>query len=87
MPKYINKPTTPNPPRTLSDADFKAKLDALMGRISVGNPMQSDVKELFFLHNDRFLPRETGTSCGGCRARVYNRMKKHWESLNQTPQQ
>ena len=32
--------------------------------------------ELFFLHNDRLTPRETGIGCGSCRKRVFDRLIK-----------
>lgn len=38
-------------------------------------------EELFFLHNDKLTPRETGIGCGGCRNRVFNRLLNYFNSL------
>lgn len=38
-----------------------------------------EVKEMFELYNDKILPRESGTHCGGCRSRVYKKLKAYYE--------
>lgn len=40
-----------------------------------------ETNELFTLYNDRFKPHESGKQCSGCRARVFNRMKKYYETI------
>lgn len=51
----------------MSVLEFKSKADSA-----------SQITELFNLHNDRFLPFETGRSCGACRQRVYNKLKDYY---------
>lgn len=38
----------------------------------------ADTKEMFLLYNERLKPRETNMSCGGCRQRVYDKLKKYY---------
>jgi hypothetical protein len=42
------------------------------------------IRELFNIHNELFEQKEYSTSCGGCRARVYTRVKDWWLSNKQT---
>ncbi len=59
-------------------------VDNLMKRL-VGHEenrhSSSTINELFDLHNQVFPEnKETGRTCGSCRARVYSRLKMWWES-------
>ena len=42
---------------------------------------KAEMKELYFLYNDRLTPRETKTSCPACNKRVYNRMTEYFKQL------
>lgn len=41
------------------------------------------IRELFNLHNEIFEAKEYSVSCGGCRMRVYNKVKEWWHSKKQ----
>jgi hypothetical protein len=57
------------------------KVDALMKNL-VGKENRSHsaetIRTLFNLHNEVFNAREYSTSCGGCRKRVYERLRQWW---------
>jgi len=61
------------------------KVDALMQEL-VGNEYRRQSAEtiriLFNLHNEIFESKEYSTSCGGCRTRVYNKVKDWWLNNN-----
>lgn len=48
--------------------------------IENGVKTRQDAEELFLLYNDILLPRETGIGCGGCRKRVYERLKAYYQT-------
>lgn len=68
---------------TLTDAEWNSRFNSLMpGLIATGKATnKSELKELFFLYNDRFTPRHTKSGCGKCISRVFNKMKEHFKSL------
>jgi hypothetical protein len=57
------------------------RVDNLMQQL-VGNENRrhsaETIKELFNLYNEIFNAREYSTSCGGCRKRVYERLRQWW---------
>lgn len=68
---------------TIPDQEYFNRLKVLMDRLlTYHNPDKETNKEMFFLYNDQLTPREQGSTCGRCQARVFNRLKKHWEELN-----
>ena len=53
-------------------------LQTLVGRENHNHPPEV-ISKMFRLHNKAFLDRpEYSQSCGGCRQRVYNRLKSWW---------
>lgn len=61
--------------------DFK-KIDELMSALNgreYERQSSETIKLLFELHNKTFPNnKEYSTTCGGCRQRVYNRLKDYW---------
>lgn len=71
---------------TIPHEEYMKRMDALMPRLikhRTGSNNQ-DIIELFFLYNDRLLPRESKRGCGGCRERVFKQMVSYYETLKQT---
>lgn len=65
----------------IPEDDYRRRIIALMDGLDPHSIQpRSIVEEMFKLYNDRMLPRENGLSCGGCRNRVYKRMKEHYEN-------
>lgn len=68
---------------TLSEDEYKRRLFALMPELikrgRAKDRLQLD--ELFFLHNDKFTPFETGKHCSGCKSRVFKKMRDYYNSL------
>lgn len=59
------------------------RVDALMASL-VGRENQSHnaqiIREMFNLHNEAYPQNpEYSTSCGGCRQRVYQNLRRWWE--------
>lgn len=54
----------------------KLILDAVPSLTSQISSVQT--LEMFELYNDKMQPLETGTICGACRERVYNRIKEYY---------
>lgn len=60
---------------TISDEEHKTRSLAL---IEKGIKSRGDMLEMFFLYNDRMLPREQGYGCGTCRAKVWKKLKAYY---------
>jgi hypothetical protein len=58
---------------TISDEEHERRSLHLIS--NYGND-QTSKDELFFLYNDRLEPRHQDSSCGTCRAYVWNRLKQ-----------
>lgn len=60
--------------------NWEEKVIALMSQLEGKGRADSaqQITDLFNLHNDRFMPFETGRSCGACRQRVYNKMREYY---------
>jgi hypothetical protein len=55
-------------------------MQRLVGREEYSHDAQT-IRELFNLHNEVFPTMlEYSVSCGGCRERVYNRLRDWWQS-------
>ena len=68
---------------TIPHNEYMDRMNALMPiLIEKGSRNKQDVTELFFLYNDRLTPRENKPECGGCRKRVFERMKRYYSELN-----
>lgn len=70
--------------------DLFKRVDTLMSQL-VGKENQnhnaSVIRELFNLHNEAYPNNlEFSTSCGGCRQRVYQRLKQWWSERKQASQ-
>jgi hypothetical protein len=53
------------------------------GLIQTGRAQsKQQLEELYFLYNDRLLPRETKSTCGSCVSRVFKRMVNYYNELN-----
>jgi len=46
-----------------------------------GKQTKHDVKEMFFLYNDRLTPRKTKMSCGKCVGYVKMRMLQYYKEI------
>lgn len=42
---------------------------------------KAEIEEMFYLYNDRLVPRETNENCGGCKTRVLDRLTTHYNEL------
>jgi len=60
------------------------RVDGLMQRLVGREDYRQDaqtIRELFNLHNETFPTMlEYSVSCGGCRERVYNRLRDWWQT-------
>jgi hypothetical protein len=70
--------------------DLFNRVDALMstlvGRENYNHNAQV-IREMFNLHNEVYPNNlEFSTSCGGCRQRVYGRLKEWWNENKQSHQ-
>ena len=70
--------------------DLFNRVDSLMvtlvGRENYNHNAQV-IREMFNLHNECYPQNlEYSTSCGGCRQRVYKRLKQWWEENKQSQQ-
>jgi hypothetical protein len=70
--------------------DLFNRVDALMstlvGRENYNHNAQV-IREMFNLHNEVYPNNlEFSTSCGGCRQRVYQRLKQWWSDNKQSQQ-
>lgn len=70
---------------TIPHEEYMKRMDALMPRLIEKNTGESkaDITELFFLYNDRLRPRENSPGCGGCRKRVFMKMKDYYKQLKE----
>lgn len=69
-------------PNTIPEQEYKERVKALILKlIPKGTAEKAETNELFTLYNDRHTPRETGKNCGGCRARVYQRMLTYYNEI------
>lgn len=68
---------------TIPNDQYIERLNALMPKLlqQRKGDNKEEIKELFFLYNDRLTPRETKTECGGCRSRVFKRMEAYYKEL------
>jgi hypothetical protein len=58
------------------------RTESILTKFPNGRPQGSEAAEMFALHNEIFPNlREHGIGCGGCRQRVYDRLKK-WYTEN-----
>jgi len=63
------------------------KVDNLMQRLVGKENHRHDaqvIRELFNIHNEATGIMEYSVSCGGCRQRVYNRLKEWWQARGGT---
>ena len=66
---------------TISDEEHRTRSLELIKRLEAHEYTQHNIKELFFLYNDRMTPRENGSGCGSCRNRVFNRLKQYYKDV------
>jgi hypothetical protein len=66
---------------TLNNEEYLNRLSKIMPILEARTHGKEEMRELFFLYNDRLTPRETKTSCGACNKRVYNRMVRYFNQL------
>lgn len=64
---------------TIPDTEHKQRSLDIIKRIEGGEQTRETMTELFFLYNDRLMPRETSMSCAGCRKRVFAKLKKFYD--------
>lgn len=64
----------------LTEEEWVFRLNKLYEEIEFKTQTTSqNVKELFVLYNDRFIPQEFGLHCGSCVSRVNKFLKKYWQ--------
>lgn len=73
------------PARSLDDAAWLSRAEGLLTHISYSQPEIQDIRELFWLHNDRLAPRETGMSCSSCATRVRLKVQNEINKLKGLP--
>ena len=71
------------PPNRIEEQEYLIRLETFFAlhQTEFVRIEAHQVTEMFLLHNDRLIPRETGRSCGACRGRVYKRLKQHYETI------
>ncbi len=66
----------------MEESEYNEKVITLMDKlVRTESADKSQTNLLFELYNYRFTPRETKKDCGGCRARVFKRMKIYYEQI------
>lgn len=81
--RTYNRKRDQQPPMAIPEVDWINRTTSLVeglrgkGRVT----QQSIIDEMFELYNDRFLPRENGKHCGGCRGRVITKLRQHYETV------
>jgi hypothetical protein len=70
-------------PHKIPEEEYKQRVRVLINKLISEGSGKSETKELFELYNDRMTPRATKMYCGGCRVRVYNRMKAYYETIKE----
>jgi hypothetical protein len=70
---------------TIPNEEYIRRMDELMPKLIQKRKCDTreEMKELFFLYNDRLTPRENKPECGGCRARVFKRMEAYYKTLKE----
>ena len=64
----------------LTEEEWVYRLNLLYNEIEYKTQTTSNnVRELFRLYNDRFIPQEFGIHCGSCVSRVNKFLKKYWQ--------
>lgn len=66
---------------TLSNEEYLTRLKTLMPILNARQQGKEHIQEMFFLYNDRLLPREQRSGCGQCVRRVYDRITKYYNEL------
>jgi len=71
---------SPSAGNKLTEEEWVFRLNKLYEEIEMKTQTTSNnVRELFTLYNDRFIPQEFGTHCGSCVSRVNKFLKKYWQ--------
>lgn len=60
---------------TISDKEHRERS---MNLINNGVNSMTDLHELYFLYNDRLLPRKSDKACGSCKAYVWKALKNYY---------
>lgn len=74
--------TTLPPPNRIPLNEWLTKCESFFNKYpqDSGTPTMAEIKEMFTLHNDKLLPRETGMYCSSCCNRVYKRLKEEYKN-------
>ena len=71
---------SPSAGNKLTEEEWIFRLNKLYNEIEMKTQTTSqNVKELFTLYNDRFIPQEFGLHCGSCVSRVNKFLKRYWQ--------
>lgn len=66
---------------TISNKEYLKRIKIVMPIFEEGKQTKHDVKEMFFLYNDRLTPRKTKMSCGKCVGYVKMRMLQYYKEI------
>lgn len=70
------------PPNSINEKEYLERLEQFFSIVHENGQINTfQVTEMFLLHNDKLMPRETGRSCNACRIRVFKRLKSHYERI------
>ena len=67
---------------TIPNPEYYLRLSKIIPIFEVRTDTKEDLKELYFLYNDRLTPRKTDLHCGKCVRYVINRMFIYYKELN-----